>query len=79
MYIKHNYVFIFCLVLIVTGCAAQVKTSTPRSVIVENVSQYNSAEALHLAEEECMKYGGRHAVHVPDNIRDGDTSYECVE
>jgi len=32
----------------------------------------------HLAEEECMKYG-RHAVHVPDNIRDGNASYECVE
>jgi hypothetical protein len=52
--------------------------STPRTVMISNVGQYNSVEALKLAEAECMKYN-RHAVEVPDNIRDGNASYECKD
>lgn len=65
--------------ILLTGCMkAAVKASTERSVLVENVFSDKMHEALTLAEAECRKHD-RHAVYVPDDIRDGLAHFECVE
>lgn len=67
------------IALSLTSCAAPIaRVSTPRSVIIGNSNAGNSVESLQLAERECQKYG-RHAVHIPDNIRDGNATYECKD
>ena len=38
----------------------------------------NVREAQVMADKECKKHG-RYAIHRPDNIRDGNATYECVE
>lgn len=72
-------------VLTLAGCAPmlQVSTprmqvSTPRTVMLSDVYQFNAVKALQMAEAECAKHN-RHAVAVPDNIRDGQQSYECKD
>ena len=72
-------IIIVSVFVLLAGCATPtVKYSSPRSVMLGHVSHYNTIEALKLAEDECMKHN-RHAVHVPDNIRDGQASYECKD
>lgn len=64
--------------LLLTACAPILEVSTPRSVMLSNVSTSNTTEAFKMAEAECKKHD-RHAVHVPDNMRDGNSSYECKD
>lgn len=61
-----------------TGCAPMIKVSTPKTVMLSNVGAHNADQALQMAEAECMKHD-RHAVAVPDNIRDGQQQYECKD
>lgn len=70
-------ILIVCL-LFVTGCAPVLVASNPRSVLIGNSSSYNAAEAFQLAENECVKYN-RHAVAIPDNVPDGQETYECKD
>lgn len=63
-------------ILALAGCAPMLEVSTPRTVMLSNVSKFNAAKALQMAEAECVKHN-RHAVAVPDNMRDGQQSYEC--
>lgn len=65
-------------VLALAGCAPMLQVSTPRTVMLSNVDQFNAADALRMAETECVKHN-RHAVAVPDNIRDGQQAYECKD
>ena len=60
------------------ACAPAVQFSSERSVMVNNVRRANQAEAMRVAEAECQKYH-RHAVAIPDNVRDGNQSYECKD
>jgi hypothetical protein len=70
----------FIAIVTMVGCVTTpvVEVSTPGSVMVKNISWNQLADALRLAESECQKYG-KHAVHVPDNHRDGVASYECKQ
>ncbi len=63
---------------ILSGCALKIISFTPRSVIIQNQNSMNAAESQAMAQIECQKYG-RHAIHRPDNIRDGNVTSECVE
>jgi hypothetical protein len=72
------FIGVAMLMILLTGCAPILKVSTPRTVMLGNVDQFNSARALQMAEAECMKHN-RHAVEIPDNIRDGNSSYECKD
>lgn len=66
------------IVLLTTGCSSKLVTSTPRTVVIENASAYNTKETQHLADFECAKHG-RYAIHIPDSQRDGIVTYGCVE
>ena len=68
----------YLLLLLLTGCASGVVTSTPRTVVLNGASSYNLAKTQALADAECQKHG-RWAVHIPDSQRDGIVTYECVE
>lgn len=73
-----RYFIAIAIAALLTGCTPKVLTATPRTVMVGNVGEINAVEALQLAEQECLKHN-RHAVHVPDNVRDGQASYSCVK
>jgi hypothetical protein len=62
-------------VLTLTGCAAKVVSSTPRTVMVD-APQARPGEALQAAEAECSKHG-RHARlnSGPDGRR---WTFDCV-
>jgi hypothetical protein len=66
------------LLLIASGCASTVVTSTPRTVLFKNSYGHNAAQRQALADAECLKHG-RWAIHRPDNTPDGYTTYECIE
>lgn len=66
------------LALTLASCAPVMEISTPKTVMLSNVDQFNATEAFKMAEEECLK-NNRHAVAIPDNIRDGRQSYECKD
>tara|TARA_R110000824_G_scaffold214402_3_gene400670 strand:+ start:2168 stop:2395 length:228 start_codon:yes stop_codon:yes gene_type:complete len=65
-------------VLLLSACAPVLLTSNPRSVTIENAGKWNTAETQQMADDECAKQG-RYAIHRPDNMRDGQATYECVE
>lgn len=64
--------------LLTAGCAPVMQMATPRTVVISNVDNFNVTQAHRMAEAECLK-NGRHAVEIPDNIRDGRQSYECKD
>ena len=68
----------FVVLLFLTGCSPAFVVSTPRSITMSNVASWNLGNAQMMAEAECLKYD-RHAVHRPDDQRDGMATYECVE
>ena len=69
-----------CIILmfVLTGCAAEVLSSNPRSVVLENVRNSNVDSAFELAQKECSKHG-RYAVYVPDAQQDGVITFRCEE
>jgi hypothetical protein len=50
-------VYLICIIigLTLSGCAAKVVTSSPRSVVVESQGM-DTAESQSLADHECGKY-----------------------
>jgi len=74
---KHLFILIPFL-LIMSGCTPYLLTSNPRQVTIGNMHTSNAVESQALADKECKKHG-RYAIHRPDNIRDGNATYECVE
>lgn len=64
------------LALLAAGCSPVVLSSSPGMVIVGNAATWNLPQAAQLAESRCSQYG-RHAVFVPDNVADGQATYEC--
>lgn len=73
-----RFLGIAVLSLAIAGCAPVMQMATPRTVVISNVDVMNATQAHRMAEEECVKHG-RHAVEIPDNIRDGRQSYECKD
>ncbi|HEX6215267.1 MAG TPA: hypothetical protein VFZ38_10635 [Vicinamibacterales bacterium] len=69
---------VLLVVACLPGCAPVIVSSTPRMVVVGNSNAQNTAATNQLAEQECQKEN-RHAVLVPDNIRDGNATFECRE
>ena len=75
---KHLFILIPFL-LIMSGCAPYLITSNPRQVTIGNMHpSTNAVESQAHADKECKKHG-RYAIHRPDNRRDGNATYECVE
>jgi hypothetical protein len=68
-------VILFCL----TGCAAQVLVSNPRSVTVR-ASQFKVAEAQTLADVECAKHKrfSRLAIR-PTDYTPNQWVFDCIE
>lgn len=58
-----NKLFLVLVTVVIAGCAPRLQFSTPRTVMMSNVDQFNATEALQIAEAECMKHN-RHAVAV---------------
>ena len=76
---KHILILLISILLIMSGCAPYLITSNPRQVTIGNMHpSTNAVESQALADKECQKYE-RYAIHRPDNIRDGNVTYECVE
>lgn len=66
------------IALSLVACAPQLQVVTPGTVMLSNVGHDNAATALAIAEQACAVHG-RHAVPIPDNIRDGQQTYECKD
>lgn len=75
-YDRAMRVLIVVSVLLATGCAPVLVSSTPRSVIVGRVGARDLGTAGNMAEAECQK-SGMHAVYIPDSVADGLVTYEC--
>ena len=77
-----NRYIIFCALFIAgtifSGCTPIVVTSNPRSVVIKNASAMNSAKAQAMADAECQKHR-KYAIYRPDNVRDGQATYECIK
>ena len=76
-----NRIFIALVLAALSGCAAQVTSSTPRSVIVNaGKPPTNAATAQALADAECKKHGrfasmkGR-----PSYGESNDYVFDCVQ
>lgn len=69
---------IICVAL--SGCAATVVSSTPRSIVIAAGTGNDSAEAQKLAQQECQKYG-RHArmTSRPMPYGSNEFTFDCVE
>jgi hypothetical protein len=63
-------------IMFLAGCVPTLVNQSPRSVVVKGLSHPSEGQAI--ADQNCNKYG-RHAIHRPDNIRDGYATYECVK
>ena len=77
---KHLLILIPFL-LIMSGCEVKVVSSNPRQVTVNGLHNFTGTEHIEaqaLADKECKKHG-RYAIHRPDNLRDGNATYECVK
>jgi hypothetical protein len=70
-----NQLFLISFLLIISGCAPYIITSNPRQVTIGNGG---NSEAQEMADNECKKHE-RYGIHRPDNRRDGNTTYECME
>jgi hypothetical protein len=55
-----------------------VVTSNSGSVVIDNASAFNASKAQTMADAECQKHG-KYAIHRPDNVRDGQALYECID
>ena len=71
---KHLLI-ILSILLIISGCAPYIISSNPRQV---TIGYAGGADAQEMADKECKKHG-RYAIHRPDNLRDGNATYECVK
>jgi len=71
--------FTFAMILLLTGCAAEVLVSNPRSVTVK-AGQIKIVEAQTLADAECAKYK-RFAKLVirPTDYTPNHWVFDCVE
>jgi hypothetical protein len=68
------------LALALCGCAAQVISSTPRSVIVAGGAPPNAANAQALADAQCKQHGRYARMSArPVPYVSKDFVFECVE
>lgn len=72
-------IFIISLVVLLTGCAAKVLSSNPRSVTVQ-AGQVKISEAQTLADAECSKYKrfARLTIRPTDNTPN-HWVFDCIE
>lgn len=72
-------IFIIAMVVLLTGCAAKVLSSNPRSVTVQ-AGQVKIAEAQTLADAECSKYKrfARLIIRPTDNTPN-HWVFDCIE
>ena len=64
------------LVLLMSGCAAQLRSSSERAVSVWSPGA-NTSKALAVAQDECAKYDGRKAQMV-GQMRNNEFLFDCV-
>ena len=60
------------------GCTPMVVTSDSGSVVIDNASAFNASKAQTMADTECKKHG-KYAIHRPDDVRDGQALFECID
>ena len=60
------------------GCTPMVVTSNSGLVVIDNASAFNASKAQTMADAECQKHG-KYAIHRPDNVRDGQALFECID
>ena len=60
------------------GCTPMVLISNQGSVVIDNASAFNAAKAQAMADAMCQRHR-RYAIHRPDNVRDGQAKYECID
>ena len=65
------------ILLLLTACATEKVTATPRSIVFPNVDEDNIVEVTQEAEDFCLKYG-LHAQAVADGWPDGRATFHCV-
>lgn len=75
---KYALPILMCAAL--SGCAATVTSSTPRSVVINAGSRNDSAAAQTLAQQECQKHK-RHArmTSRPMPNVSNEFTFDCVE
>lgn len=73
---KRTSVLLFCCVMLISGCAAQVISSSERSVMVKARVQ-DVAEAQALADAECKKHGRFARLSMKASAN--QFVYDCVE
>lgn len=65
-------------VLLLAGCAPEVMSSTPNSIVLSGVHGYNRSKAFPIAQAHCAQ-SGKNASQLPDTLRDGFVTFECIE
>jgi hypothetical protein len=71
-------IFLIINILVLSSCAPSIISSSARVVVINNSQSMNAVETQAMADAHCQKYN-RHAIHRPDNIRDGLATYECID
>ena len=72
-------IFICLLLLVMFGCAAEITSSTPRTVIVKaGIPDMGVEKALVLAEAECAKKGLSARIQTITNPNNDRYIFECV-
>jgi len=66
------------IAFLMTGCATQVISSNPRSVIVES-NMMDAGEAQRLADAECAKHKRMAKMTLKPYGADHTYTFECVE
>lgn len=88
-----NIIVLFAVLTMFVGCVAmmeakyhyepiRIMNSSPRSIMVENVYDGKFGQSQSLAEQECQKYDGRHAIQKDRQqtyVKGYTVTYECVE
>lgn len=73
---------VFLIACLLTGCAAKVVSSTPRSVIISAGDKFvgaTSAEAQSMADAECKKHGRFAKMTGRPDYTSNDYVFECVQ
>ena len=65
------------IVALLTGCAAKVVSSSPRTVVVR-AGDALVADAQALAEAECLKHGRHARLIARPNFQSAEFIFDCV-
>ena len=64
-------------VLLLAGCAPKVMSSTPDSIVLSDIYDFNRGKAFPIAQAHCAQ-SGKNARALPDTLADGFVTFECI-